>query len=67
MNKEPDDGFVIWVLSLLTPGIMERLQYMSPFISHRIATSLLSKSRFDDDKETRYRKNLLEANMYQVF
>ena len=65
--KEPDDGFVIWVLSLLTPRIMERLQYMSPFISHRIATSLLSKSRFDDDQETRYRKNLLEANMYQVF
>ena len=24
------------------------------FISHRIATSLLSKSRFDDDDETRY-------------
>ena len=37
-------------------------------ISHRMATSLLSGSRFDDDEKTLgIRKNLLEAKMYQVF
>ena len=51
--KEPDDGFVMGSDHLescnnysLSTGRLS--------ISHRMASRLLSKSRFDDDEETRY-------------
>ena len=49
--KEPDDGFVMGSdhLESCYLSMGRRLP-----ISHRMVTSLLSESRFDDDEETRY-------------
>ena len=51
--KEPDDGFVMGSDHLDSCNNYSLSTSRRP-ISHRMETSLLSGSSFDDDEETRY-------------
>ena len=52
--KEPDDGFVMGSDHLDSCNNYSLSTGHRLPISHRMATSLLSVSRFDDDEETGY-------------